>query len=60
MVNRLRSPAAGLLGADDGERGRLVINGEDRDPADLHTLSEGDRVLIETGGGGGFGKSTEG
>ncbi len=60
VVNRLRSPAAGLLGADDGERGRLVINGEDRDPADLHTLSEGDRVLIETGGGGGFGKSTEG
>ena len=59
VVNRLRSPAAGLYGAEAGERGRLVINGEDRDPADLYTLNAGDRVLIETGGGGGFGEGRE-
>lgn len=59
VVNRLRSPAAGLLGGGAGARGRLAINGVDCDPAGLHTLVEGDRVLIETGGGGGFGAPDE-
>ena len=55
VVNRLRAPAPGLDGGDSGANGRLAINGEDRDPAALYTLNPGDRVLVETGGGGGFG-----
>jgi N-methylhydantoinase B len=54
VVNRVRSPAEGLAGGGQGATGCLTINGEPAD-AGLYSLTEGDTVVLETGGGGGFG-----
>ena len=59
VINRVRSPAAGFAGGKPGARGRLEINGRPAD-AGLYTLNAGDRVLLETGGGGGFGPPDDG
>ncbi|MEM7407918.1 MAG: hydantoinase B/oxoprolinase family protein [Pseudomonadota bacterium] len=56
LVSRVRHPAAGLRGGEPGAHGRLEINGEAADTAGHYALSPGDEVLLETGGGGGFGK----
>ncbi len=58
LVNRVKSGAGGVLGGGEGAKATLSINGEPRDPAAHYILERGDRVLIETGGGGGFGTKT--
>ncbi|MCH9675505.1 MAG: hydantoinase B/oxoprolinase family protein [Gammaproteobacteria bacterium] len=55
MVNRLRSPASGLEGGQPGARAQFTINDEPADSAEQHVLTSGDSVVIQTGGGGGFG-----
>lgn len=55
MVNRIKRPAPGLLGGHDGQTASFAINGK---PVELNgqlMLQPGDTVLIETGGGGGYG-----
>ena len=58
LISRVRHAATGLQGGGDGANGRLEINGEAVDTAGHYLLNPGDIVLIETGGGGGFGAST--
>lgn len=55
MINRIGCPAPGLLGGAAGKPARLEINGTPIARSGTHILSKGDRVSIETGGGGGFG-----
>ncbi|MCB1742277.1 MAG: hydantoinase B/oxoprolinase family protein, partial [Gammaproteobacteria bacterium] len=55
MAERTRFAAPGLLGGGDGETGTIEINGEVIDHRRQHVLHKGDRVLIRTPGGGGYG-----
>ena len=55
LVSRVRHPAAGLQGGEAGAKGTLEINGKPVDTAGHYLLTPGDEVLIQTGGGGGFG-----
>lgn len=53
-------PARGLEGGKDGERGRVLLNGEELALSELTlTLSPGDVVRLELPGGGGFGEAPE-
>ncbi len=56
MINRIRCPAPGLKGGAPGRAAKLEINGTPHAASGTHVLSQGDRVVIETGGGGGFGE----
>jgi N-methylhydantoinase B len=56
MVNRVRRPAPGLLGGEAGAPATFEINNKASEPSGQYVLRKGDTVLIETGGGGGFGK----
>ncbi|GGF49197.1 hydantoinase B [Aliidongia dinghuensis] len=56
MVNRVRRPAGGLAGGEPGAAARFEINGKPTEPSGQYVLRQGDTVLIETAGGGGFGK----
>ena len=55
MVNRINSPAPGLAGGGPGKPARFDINGRAVASAGQQVISKGDTVVIETGGGGGFG-----
>jgi N-methylhydantoinase B len=55
MANRLEQPAPGLLGARAGSKGRVFLNGEPLDPRVITVVQPGDRVTVQTPGGGGFG-----
>ena len=55
MKNRLKHPAMGLLGGEAGRLGVLKINGRDYDAVEPVLVRKGDRILIKTAGGGGFG-----
>lgn len=57
MVNRIKCPAPGLFGGGEGKPARLEINGTPQAGSGSHILSDGDVVVFETGGGGGFGKA---
>lgn len=57
MTTRLTYPPTGLFGGASGSCGRLAINGIDANPTEPHPLKAGDRVLIETAGGGGYGRA---
>ncbi len=59
MKNRLKKPAVGLLGGEPGRLGRLRVNGRNLDPLEPVRIHPGDRVLIETAGGGGFGRPVQ-
>jgi len=54
-VNRVTHPAPGLNGGKPGAPARFEINGSKTEPSGQYVLKKGDTVLIETGGGGGFG-----
>lgn len=56
MTRRIVAPQ-GVRGGSAGQPARLRVNGEDRDPVAVKTLQPGDRVILETAGGGGFGES---
>ncbi len=55
LINRRLQPADGLMGGKPGAKGRFRINGKDTDPTEPTVINGGDRILIETPGGGGYG-----
>lgn len=56
MINRIKRAAQGLNGGEGGAPTVFRINGKSITSSGQYILNKGDRVLIETGGGGGFGK----
>lgn len=54
VTRRIVAPP-GLAGGKAGLPGRLMINGTEVDPAEHIVLRTGDRILLETAGGGGWG-----
>ncbi len=56
MANRLEQGAPGLGGAGAGARGRVLLNGKPLDPRGISLIEGGDRVTVQTPGGGGFGR----
>ncbi|MCK9914294.1 hydantoinase B/oxoprolinase family protein [Microbacteriaceae bacterium K1510] len=57
LMTQLKSPTEGLAGGGAGKPGRLVINGQQVDPTAPRVLKAGDRILMETAGGGASGKA---
>lgn len=57
LMTQLRSVPAGLAGGGAGQPGCLSINGEQVDPTEPRILRAGDRVVMQTAGGGGYGTS---
>jgi N-methylhydantoinase B len=55
LMTQLKSSPAGLAGGSAGKPGRLVVNGQEVDPTEPRVLKGGDRVLMETAGGGAYG-----
>jgi N-methylhydantoinase B len=56
ITERRRHSPPGADGGEPGARGRNVINGEELPPKASGTLSAGERLRIETPGGGGHGR----
>jgi len=56
ITERRRHPAPGAAGGGPGARGGNLLNGEDLGPKASGTLRPGDRLRIETPGGGGHGE----
>lgn len=60
VMQRQHTGPKGIFGGHDGTPARVLVNGEDFVvPSGRVTLSEGDRVSIESPGGGGYGEPTE-
>jgi N-methylhydantoinase B len=57
ITERRRHPPPGADGGEPGARGRNLLNGEELPPKASGTLRAGDRLRIETPGGGGFGRA---
>jgi N-methylhydantoinase B len=55
MAERTKFPAPGLAGGAPGGLGDVRINGRRIDNRKQHVLVRGDRVLVRTPGGGGYG-----
>lgn len=55
LMTQCKSPTKGLAGGGSGKPGRLVLNGQEIDPTMSRVLKAGDRVLMETAGGGAYG-----
>jgi N-methylhydantoinase B len=55
ITERRRHAPPGADGGEDGERGRNSVNGEELEPKASGTLKKGDRLRIETPGGGAHG-----
>jgi N-methylhydantoinase B len=55
MAERTKVPAPGLAGGAAGGLGDVRINGRRIDNRKQHVLERGDRVLVSTPGGGGYG-----
>jgi len=55
MAERTTFPAPGLAGGAAGGRGDVRVNGRRVDNRKQHVLERGDRVLVRTPGGGGYG-----
>ena len=56
MATRRKIPARGSAGGGDGKRARVTVNGKPIDYTRQYTVHDGDVVVLETGGGGGFGR----
>lgn len=56
LMNRVDCPALGLNGGLAGATGRVRLNGGVINPANHIVLKRGDRVIMETPAGGGFGR----
>ena len=56
MAERTRFPAPGLAGGGTGGLGDVRINGKKADHRRQWVLARGDRVLVSTPGGGGYGR----
>ncbi len=57
IMTRWRTAPQGIFGGNPGAVGGLWLNGKPIDPAEHWVLAKGDRVVMETAGGGGYGKS---
>src|SRR4051812_49214729 len=57
LTERRRHPPRGADGGGDGSRGRNLLNGDELPPKAAGTLRAGDRLRIETPGGGGHGSA---
>jgi N-methylhydantoinase B len=55
MAERTTYPAPGLAGGGAGGRGDVRLNGRRVDSRKQYVLERGDRVLVSTPGGGGYG-----
>jgi len=55
MAERCRFPAPGMRGGREGARGRVLIDGEEVDYRRNVVLRKGQRIRLETPGGGGMG-----
>jgi N-methylhydantoinase B len=55
MAERTAYPAPGFAGGKDGGLGDVQVNGRSIDHRKQHVLKKGDRVLVRTPGGGGYG-----
>ena len=60
MATRRRIQARGSAGGGDAKRARVTVRGEPIDYTRQYTLNSGDVVVLETGGGGGFGSPARG
>lgn len=59
MTERVRIPASGLDGGGEGGLGIVRLNGAPVDTHKQHLLKKGDRVLLITPGGGGYGDHSQ-
>lgn len=57
-LDRIQNPARGRLGGGNGAAGRLSVAGEERGGMGVNTVAPGQRLLMETPGGGGFGPAS--
>ena len=55
IAERRRHAPPGAAGGEPGARGRSLLNGEELPPKAAGSLRPGDRLRIETPGGGGHG-----
>jgi N-methylhydantoinase B len=55
LTERRRHAPSGREGGADGARGRNLLNGKELSPKSAGELRKGDRLRIETPGGGGHG-----
>jgi N-methylhydantoinase B len=60
LTERRRHAPPGADGGAPGERGRNLLDGEELEPKASGTLREGQRLRLETPGGGGFGSPATG
>jgi len=59
MAERTRVPAPGFAGGNEGGLGAVTINGDVINHRAQHILKKGDRVLVRTPGGGGYGEASD-
>jgi N-methylhydantoinase B len=57
ITERRRHAPKGANGGAPGAKGRNLVNGEELPPKAAGTLRRGDRLRIETPGGGGHGEA---
>lgn len=55
LADRLREPPAGVLGGEPGAPGSVTLNDEPINPKFQRVLQPGDRLIMRTPGGGGYG-----
>lgn len=53
--NRVHHPPQGLLGGQESRPGKVLHNGRELEPGAEGVLQEGDTIIVQTPGGGGFG-----
>lgn len=56
LMPRREEPPLGAAGGTNGAHAHLYRNGEEVVPAEIKSLNKGDVMLVETAGGGGYGK----
>jgi len=56
---RVRHPCFGVVGGKSGSAGKVFRNGEPQFPKGKVVLKTGDRLEVETPGGGGWGRTSE-
>ena len=59
MAERTVYAAPGFAGGADGGLGDVKLNGKSIDHRKQHVLKKGDRVLVRTPGGGGYGRAKQ-
>jgi N-methylhydantoinase B len=57
LMTKMKSAPQGAEGGGPGKACRLLVNGEAIDPTEPRILRAGDRVVVETAGGGAYGKA---